>query len=146
MKLRKWLLFSAVLSLVLAVHTAFALELSAGPVTPFDENPVTVRSDTSGTLTLIPSLPDYDLKPVVTDYPLDAGETVIPWDGLSWHGEPLPSGRIMLNAQLQLIAVGNINGWFDGFLSVLCDMIYMVFLTVSVTGAGGLLRRAFDLR
>ena len=101
MKLRKWLLFSAVLSLMLAVHTAVALELSAGPVTPFDENPVTVRSDTAGTLTLIPSLPDYDLKPVVTDYPLDAGETVILWDGLSWHGEPLPSGRIMLNAQLQ---------------------------------------------
>ena len=56
MKLRKWLLFSAVLSLMLAVHTAVALELSASPVTPFDENPVTVRSDTAGTLTLIPSL------------------------------------------------------------------------------------------
>ena len=101
MKLRKWLLFFAALSLMLAVRTAVALELSAGPVTPFDDNSVTVCSDTAGTLTLIPSLPDYDLKPVVTNYPLEAGETVIPWDGLSWHGEPLPSGRLMLNAQLK---------------------------------------------
>ena len=52
----------------------------------------------------------------------------------------------MLNAALQSVAIGDVNGWFDGFLSVLCDMIYMIFLTVSVAGAGGLLRRAFDLR
>ena len=52
----------------------------------------------------------------------------------------------MLNNALQSVAVGDVNGWFDGFLSVLCDMIYMIFLTVSVSGAGGLLRRAFDLR
>lgn len=52
----------------------------------------------------------------------------------------------MLNAALQSVAIGDVNGWFDGFLSVLCDMIYMIFLTVSITGAGGLLRRAFDLR
>lgn len=52
----------------------------------------------------------------------------------------------MMNTALQGIAVGEVNGWFDGFLSVLCDLIYMIFLTVSVTGAGGLLRRAFDLR
>ena len=52
----------------------------------------------------------------------------------------------ILNSSLQNVAVGDVNGWFDGFLSVLCDCIYMIFLTVSVTGAGNLLRRAFDLR
>ena len=52
----------------------------------------------------------------------------------------------MLNTALQGVAIGDVNGWFVGFLSVLCDLIYMIFLTVSVTGAGGLLRRTFDLR
>ena len=101
MKLRGWLLFSAVLLLVLVFHTAGALELSADPVTPFDQNTILVRSDTAGMLTLIPSLPDYDLMPVVTDQAIDAGESVIPWDGLSWHGEPLPAGRYTMNALLR---------------------------------------------
>ena len=52
----------------------------------------------------------------------------------------------ILNSSLQNVAIGDVNGWFDGFLSVLCDCIYMIFLTVSITGAGNLLRRAFDLR
>ncbi|MCF0141718.1 MAG: hypothetical protein HUJ78_06920, partial [Mogibacterium sp.] len=52
----------------------------------------------------------------------------------------------VLNIALQRAAIGDVNGWFDGFLSILCDCIYMVFLTVSITGAGNLLKRAFDLR
>ena len=50
------------------------------------------------------------------------------------------------NAVLQEWAIGAENGWFDGFLSVIASTVYMVFLTVSVKGAGGLLRKAFDLR
>ena len=52
----------------------------------------------------------------------------------------------ILNDSLQNFAISDVDGWFDGFLSVLCDCIYMIFLTVSVNGAGNLLKRAFDLR
>lgn len=37
-------------------------------------------------------------------------------------------------------------GWFDGFSMVVGDIIYMVVLTVSVQGAGNLMRRAFNLK
>lgn len=51
------------------------------------------------------------------------------------------------NAILQDWAIGTDgNGWFDGFLSVIASAVYMIFLTVSVKNAGGLLRKAFDLR
>ena len=100
MKIRRLLLLAAVSLLVLSAGAACALELSAGTVVPFDQNTILVRSDTAGTLTLTPSLPDYDLMPVVTDLSVEAGETSVPWDGLSWHGEPLPPGKISLNARL----------------------------------------------
>ena len=101
MSFRKGVLLSAVLLLVLAAGAACALELTADPVVPFSENSVVIRSDAAGTLTLTPSLPDYELMPAVMDYPIEAGETVLSWDGLSWHGEPLPSGQITLTARLQ---------------------------------------------
>jgi len=100
MMLRKRLLLVAALLLVLSAGAACALELSVDTVTPFGQNVILVRSDTPGTLTLTPSLPDYDLMPVVSDQPIDAGETAVPWDGLSWFGEPLPSGRLTLSARL----------------------------------------------
>ena len=50
------------------------------------------------------------------------------------------------NDALQGWAVGNSDGWFDGFLGLLASMTYMIFLTVCVKGAGGFLRKAFDLR
>ena len=101
MKFRKWLLICAVLLLMLAIRAACALELSSGSVTPFDENLIVIRSDSPGVLTLTPSLPDYDLMPVLVDHAIEAGETAFRWDGLSWHGEPVPSGRITLTARLQ---------------------------------------------
>ena len=100
-KLRKRVLLTAVFMLILSAGTACALELSAGAVVPFGQNTVLVRSDSAGSLTLLPSLPDYDLMPVVTDQAIEAGETSIPWDGLSWYGEPLPPGMLTLNARLQ---------------------------------------------
>ena len=52
-----------------------------------------------------------------------------------------------LNGTLQEWAIGTDgDGWFDGFLAVIASAVYMVFLTVSIKGAGSLLRRAFDLR
>lgn len=99
MRFRRWLPFLVFLSTLLLIYSAVALELSAGPVTPFARNTILVRSETAGRLALTPALPDFSLMPVVEDLDIPAGETVIPWDGLSWHGEPLPSGRVTLNAR-----------------------------------------------
>ena len=101
MVFRKLLLFTAVLLLALSAGTACALELSADEIVPFGQNTVIVRSDTAGSLTLTPSLPDYDLMPAVTELAVEAGETSVSWDGLSWYGEPLPPGKLALNARLQ---------------------------------------------
>ena len=101
MKFRKWLAFTAAALLALAVRSACALELSAEPVVPFGQNTLLIRSDVPGLLTITPFLPDFDLMPVVTDLPVEAGETAVPWDGLSWHGEPLPAGKVSLRVSLQ---------------------------------------------
>ena len=101
MRLGNRVLFMAVLLLALSACAACALELSADAVVPFGQNTVLVRSDAAGLLTLTPSLPDYDLMPVVTDQAVGAGETSVSWDGLSWHGEPLPPGKLMLTARLR---------------------------------------------
>ena len=102
MKFRKWLLLSAAVLLLSVSRSALALEVSADPVVPFGPNTVTVRTDAPGRLTLTPVLPDYGLKPVVSDFALEAGETAVPWDGLSWFGEPLPSGTfVTLRAVLE---------------------------------------------
>ena len=100
MKLRGGPLLAALLLLLLSVGAACALELSSETIVPFGQNTILIRSDTAGSLTLTPSLPDFDLMPVVTDQPVSAGETLIPWDGLSWHGEPVPSGKLVLKATL----------------------------------------------
>ena len=101
MKFRRLAAVFAAVLLPAAVRAACALELSAGTVTPFGQNTLLVSSDTAGLLTVTPSLPDYDLMPAVRDLPVEAGETSFSWDGLSWHGEPLPPGRITLTACLR---------------------------------------------
>ena len=101
MKFQIWLRLLIASLLVFSAGAACALELSADTVTPFDRNTILIRSDTAGSLTLVPSLPDYDLMPVVSDFALTPGETSIPWDGLSWFGEPLPPGKLTLNATLR---------------------------------------------
>lgn len=37
-------------------------------------------------------------------------------------------------------------GWFDGFLTVLFDTVYMILLTILVKNAGDFLKRAFNLK
>lgn len=102
MKAGKRLLLSfAVLLLLCVFRRAGALELSAAPVVPFDRNEIRVVSETGGLLTLTPCLPDFDLMPVAEEVPLEAGETVLSWDGLSWNGEPVPSGPLDLKAVLR---------------------------------------------
>lgn len=102
MKAGKKLLFTlaAVLFACVFRHT-LALELTAGPVVPFASNEIHVRSDTGGLLTVTPCLPDFELMPVTAASPVEAGESVLSWDGLSWGGEPVPSGFLTLKAVLQ---------------------------------------------
>lgn len=102
MKTGKRLFLSLVAALLaLSFRAALALELSADPVVPFGENLITVRTETGGLLTVTPSLPDFDLLPVAAGMPVEAGETVLPWDGLSWYGEPVSQGFLTLKAELR---------------------------------------------
>jgi len=94
-------MLAAALLLPAACH-ASALELTAGTVTPFAENRIVVRSESAGTLTVTPALPDFSLRNAAENLQVEAGKTEIVWDGLSWHGEPLPSGTLTLNASLVL--------------------------------------------
>ena len=91
----------AALLTAFAVCSAHALELTAGTVTPFGRNRIVIRSEAAGRLTVTPALPDFDLKDAVTAMPVEAGETELVWDGLSWYGEPLPAGTLTLKAVLE---------------------------------------------
>lgn len=88
------------IAMLLTAAAALGLELTADPIVPFSENRILVRSDTAGTLTITPCLPDFDLMDAVNSFPVEAGETEILWDGLSWYGEPVPAGRLTLRARL----------------------------------------------
>lgn len=45
-----------------------------------------------------------------------------------------------------LVTAEGISGWLDGFPQVIGDIVYMLALTVSVQGAGNLLKRALNLK
>lgn len=98
----KRLLLALAAALFWAAGSACALELSAETVIPFAENRITVRAEAAGTLTVTPALTDYPLLNITENLPVEAGDTGLPWDGLTWHGEPLPPGIITLNAVLTL--------------------------------------------
>ena len=91
----------AVLLLLLAAATgAFAVELAAGPVRAYDRNILTVSSEEGGRLTIEAWNGTLPLKNPVTDLEIGAGTVEIPWDGLSFGGEPVPAGTIRLRATL----------------------------------------------
>ena len=101
MAIRRLVLLLAAALLAAAAGTACALELSADPVTPFARNTVRVHTDTAGTLTLTPVLPDFALPEIAAALPVEAGDTEISWDGLSWFGEPVSPGALTLKASLE---------------------------------------------
>ena len=88
--------------LLLAVGSACALELSAETVIPFSENRITIRTETAGVLTITPAMTDYPLLNITENLPVEAGDTELSWDGLTWHGEPVAPGMITLDAVLSL--------------------------------------------
>lgn len=89
-------------ALLLAAGSACALELSAETVVPFAENRITVRAEAAGVLTITPAMTDYPLLNITENLPVEAGETELSWDGLTWHGEPVAPGMITLDAVLAL--------------------------------------------
>ena len=102
MNIGKKLLPVLAAALLLAAGRACALELSAGTVVPFAENRITVHAEAAGSLTVTPAMTDFSCLNAAENLPVEAGDTEILWDGLTWHGEPLPPGMITLNAALTL--------------------------------------------
>ena len=79
---------------------AFAVELQAGTIRAYEKNDLTVCSDEGGRLTIEAWYGTLPLKNPVTDLDIDAGTVRIPWDGLSYGGEPVQSGKVRLRATL----------------------------------------------
>ena len=91
----------AVLLLLLAgTVCASAVELTAGTIRAFDNNILKAESEDGGRLTIEAWNGTLPLKNIVTDLPVEAGAVEIPWDGLSFGGEPVPAGKIRLRATL----------------------------------------------
>ena len=91
----------AVLLLLLAgTVCACAVDLEAGSVRAYEQNILTVSSEEGGRLTIEAWNGTLPLKNPVTDMKIEAGTVEIPWDGLSYGGEPIPAGKIRLRATL----------------------------------------------
>lgn len=91
----------AILLLLLALMAgASAVELKTGTVRAFGQNILTVTCEEGGLLTIEAWSGTLQLKNPATDLRIEAGETEIPWDGLSWGGEPMPAGKVTLRATL----------------------------------------------
>lgn len=89
-----------ILLLAAATACASAVELETGTVRAFDRNILSVYSEEGGRLTIEAWNGTLPLKNPVTDLKIDAGTVGIPWDGLSFGGEPVPAGKIRLRATL----------------------------------------------
>lgn len=91
----------AMLLLILAgTVCASAVELKAGNIRSFDDNILTVTSEEGGILTIEAISGSVPLKNPVQDMPVEAGTVEIPWEGLTYGGEPLQPGRLTLRATL----------------------------------------------
>ena len=79
---------------------ASAVELEAGTIRAFDRNILSVASEEGGRLTIKAWNGTLPLENAVTELEIEAGTVEIPWDGLSYGGEPVPAGKIRLRALL----------------------------------------------
>ena len=90
----------AVLLLLALAACASAVELKAGNIRAFDDNILTVTSEEGGRLTIEAISGTVPLENPVTDMKIGPGTVEIPWNGLTYGGEPLQPGRLTLRATL----------------------------------------------
>ena len=91
-----------ILVLLLAVpFSACALNLKTQGIRSFDDNVLTVNTETGGTLTIEAVSGTVPLENPVTGLTIPAGKTEILWDGLTYGGEPLQQGKLTLRAILE---------------------------------------------
>ena len=90
-----------VLLLLAGACSACALELKTQGIRSFDDNILTVNTETGGTLTIEAVSGTVPLKNPVTGLEIPAGKTEILWDGLTFGGEPLQQGKLTLRAILE---------------------------------------------
>ncbi len=104
MRLRRFTEWTAalLLALVLAAGNASAVELEAeARVRPFGQNVLTVTSDDGGRLTIEVTGGSIPLENAVTDLRIGGGTVEIPWEALTFGGEPIGQGRVTLHATLR---------------------------------------------
>lgn len=95
-----WIALALLLLLLAGTVCAAAVELTAGTIRAFDRNILQVSSEDGGRLTIEAWNGTLPLKNIVTDLRIEPGTVEIPWDGLSYGGEPVPAGKIRLRATL----------------------------------------------
>ena len=93
-------ILTVLLLLLAGAGSASAVELKAGKIRAFDNNILTVSSEDGGVLTIEATDGTIPLKEPVKDLHIDGGEVEIPWDGLSFGGEPVRQGKRTLRATL----------------------------------------------
>ena len=97
---RAWVALAVLFLLLAGTVCASAVELTAGTICAYDKNILTVASEDGGRLTIEAWNGTLPLENIVTDLKTEPGTVEIPWDGLSWGGEPVPAGQIRLRATL----------------------------------------------
>ncbi len=97
----RWVILAGLLALILLpLRPAYALELRADTARPFGDNPITVISETGGELTLQAFQGTLELAAPLEPLTVEAGETSLSWQALTYYGEPILRGRVRLRATL----------------------------------------------
>ena len=81
--------------------SASAVELTAGRIRAFQQNMLTVTSDDGGRLTIEVVNGTLSLENAVTDLWIPGGTLEIPWEALTYGGEPISPGTVTLRATLR---------------------------------------------
>ena len=89
-----------ILLLLAGAITASAVELKTGKIRAYEHNILTVTSEEGGSLTIEAFSGTIPLENPVTNMKIAPGTTEIPWDGITFGGEPIPQCWLTLRATL----------------------------------------------
>lgn len=98
--MRKTAIALAFLLLLAGAVPAAAVELKADSIRPFAENILTVTSEDGGRLTIEAVSGTIPLENPVTDLRIGPGSVEVTWPALTYGGEPLSRGKVILRATL----------------------------------------------